>query len=617
MSGEERSHRIRLLLIVLTAVTVLLIGRLAQLQVLQGAELEEQARRQRVRRVVTPAPRGQIIDRQGVVLAGNRPAFTAALVYTGEPVAPVTRAALIDILGLTDADLDQAISQLAREPFWPVRLKVDLTPTEHTRLEEVRHQLPGVVVETLPIRTYPFGELMAHVLGHVQAGDAWSVKGAAGVEGSFDGAVVRGGDSFAGLTGTPGQQLVEVDAFFRPHRILLAEDPLPGHDVVLTLDARLQAAAEEALVASMESLRASLGAPCPCPAPAGAVVVQEVRTGAILAMASLPAFDPNVYTLRPFLPPGSERREALDAWLAGYQTAEDPAWNRAVQARYPPGSVFKLVTALAGLENGLDGTSLYCTGHFTYGRRTVSDWKVHGRVDLPQAIGESCNVYFWTVGTRVGVEAMAAAAGEVGLDGPALLVDLPQVVAPRFPHEGDALNVAIGQGEHLYSPLHMAGMVATLAGGARLRPYLVQQVLDREGTAVYAAVPEVIDVLTVPPDYWEQIRAGMRATVSLRNGRGGTAYGAFLGATYAVGGKTGTVERQGLPSSHNHGWFVGYAGAGPDDPAEIAVAVIVEGGGGGARAAAPVARRVLDVYFGARPSPLDEKAEMVSEKGGN
>src|SRR5690606_1490363 len=458
---------------------------LVQLQVIHGAELEEQARRQRIRPVITPAPRGQIFDRSGRLLVGNRPAFVASLVYTGETMDSETQALLAELLDLDLEEVEQAVAQLNREPFWPVRLKVDLTPEEHTRLEEARHRLPGVIVETLPIRWYPYGEVMAHVLGHVQAGDAWSVTGAAGIEASFNGPVERDGQSFPGLTGTPGQQVVEVDALFRPHRVLLEEDPVPGHDVVLTLDARLQAAAEEALRESMESLRASRGSPCPCPAPAGAVVVQEVSTGAILAMASQPAFDPNVYTLRPFLPPGSQRRQELDEWLASYQTDQDPAWNRAIQARYPPGSVFKLVTALAGLENDLGSLSLYCSGSFTYGRRTVRDLRPHGSVGLAEAIGASCNVYFWTVGTRVGVEAMGAAAGQVGLDGPSVMQDLPEAVAPRFPHEGDALTVAIGQGEHLYSPLHVAGMVATLASGAQMRPYVVGRDVDGDGNAVY------------------------------------------------------------------------------------------------------------------------------------
>lgn len=615
MSRETRLRRIHLLLLAFAVGVVLLVGRLVQLQVIHGAELEEQARRQRIRPVITPAPRGQIFDRSGRLLVGNRPAFVASLVYTGETMDSETQALLAELLDLDLEEVEQAVAQLNREPFWPVRLKVDLTPEEHTRLEEARHRLPGVIVETLPIRWYPYGEVMAHVLGHVQAGDAWSVTGAAGIEASFNGPVERDGQSFPGLTGTPGQQVVEVDALFRPHRVMLEEDPVPGHDVVLTLDARLQAAAEEALRESMESLRASRGSPCPCPAPAGAVVVQEVSTGAILAMASQPAFDPNVYTLRPFLPPGSQRRQELDEWLASYQTDQDPAWNRAIQARYPPGSVFKLVTALAGLENDLGSLSLYCSGSFTYGRRTVRDWRPHGSVGLAEAIGESCNVYFWTVGTRVGVEAMGAAAGQVGLDGPSVMQDLPEAVAPRFPHEGDALNVAIGQGEHLYSPLHVAGMVATLASGAQMRPYVVERVVDGDGNAVYEARPEVLGVLNMPQEQLEQIRAGMRATTGFLRGRSGTAYGSFRDAPYVAAGKTGTVERQGRPSSHNHGWFAGYAPAGPGEKPEIAVAVIVEGGGGGARAAAPVARHIMDVYFGLRPSPLDQAETPVSESG--
>lgn len=606
MKSEERQLRIRLLLAFLILAVVLLIGRLVQLQVIHGAELEQQAHRQRVRRVVTPAPRGEIRDSQGELLAGSRPAFMASLVYTGEELPPETYAALQDILGLTAEQIDTAVQQLAKEPFWPVRLKVDLSETEHTRLEEARHQLAGVIIETLPIRVYPYGETMAHVLGHVQAGDAWGVVGAVGLEGSFDQAQQRDGAEIGGLTGQPGQQLVEVDAFFRPQRVLLEEDPVPGHNLHLSLDVKLQAAAEEALQESMERLRSDRRSPCPCPAPAAAVVVQDVASGAVLALASQPAFDPNVYTLRPFLTADSPRRQELDAWLASYQTEDQPAWNRAIQARYPPGSVFKLVTALAGVEAGYTPGNFFCGGSLTYGNRTVRDLRAHGRMDLAQAIGESCNVYFWDMGTKQGVGAMGRAAAKLGLDGETSLPDLPQAVAANFPHEGDPLNTAIGQGEHLYSPLHMAGMVATLASGRQMQPYLVQQVTDAQGQVVYEAQPEVLSVLDVDPAGLEQIREGMRATTGLRRGRGGTAYGAFADAQYVAAGKTGTVERHGRPSSDNYGWFAGYAPAQPGAEPEIALAVVVEGGGGGARAAGPVARHIMDAYFGLRSSPLDE-----------
>ncbi|MEX2356000.1 MAG: penicillin-binding transpeptidase domain-containing protein [Thermaerobacterales bacterium] len=619
MSAEDRQFRARLLMASLVLVFLLLIGRLAQLQVIFGAELDEAARRQRVRPLVVPAPRGQILDREGAVLAGSRPAFTASLVFTGEPMPDETRQVLQKILDIHDDDINAALAQLARTPFQSARLKVDLSPEEHTRLEESRHVLPGVVVEVLPVRWYPHGQLASHVLGHVQAGDEWAVVGALGVERVFDNVVERPSGTFQGLTGSPGRQVVEVDSVFRPSRILVQEEPVMGNDVLLTIDMVLQAAAEEALATHMEFLRETESGPCPCPAPAAAAVVLRVDSGEILAMASLPAFDPNVYALRPFLRSGSLRRTELNQILAGYQQNPfDPSWNRAMQARYPPGSVFKMATGIAAIEAGLGNLKVHSPGYLIYGNRRLSDWQAHGLTDLVKAIGRSSNVHFWTLGIRLGVQRMGDAAAQFGLDGPSGLIDLPGEAPAAFPWHGDVLNVPIGQGEHLYSPLHIANYIAIIAQGECYRPYVVGRVVDPEGSIVYEAEPEILGRPEIADSDLEIIREGMRSVTGRRAGWWGTAYARFQDAPYVVAGKTGTVERGGrMESNTNHGWFAAYGPAERGTPPEIAVAVVVEGGGGGSLAAAPVARKIFDVYFENRPLPFEGLSRDDGAGGGS
>ncbi|HEY8449528.1 MAG TPA: penicillin-binding transpeptidase domain-containing protein, partial [Bacillota bacterium] len=263
-------------------------------------------------------------------------------------------------------------------------------------------------------------------------------------------------------------------------------------------------------------------------------------------------------------------------------------------------------TALAGLEHGLGDQTVYCPGVFVHAGRTYEDWQGHGHVDLTKGIGRSCNVYFWTMGLRLGTERMGEMAQKLGLDGTSGLRDLSGEKPGEFPFGADPLNTAIGQGGHLYTPLQIAVFFATVAnGGTRYRPYLVDQILTPAGEVVYQASPEVLAELDVPQSTLDRVVDGMVGVTSCIEGWCGTAYGTFAGAPYVVAGKTGTVERGGLGSEWNHAWFASFAPAGAGQQPEIAVVVLIEGGGGGSRAAAPVARRIYDVYFGLAPSPLD------------
>ncbi|MBX6378157.1 MAG: penicillin-binding protein 2, partial [Clostridia bacterium] len=398
LDPERLEHR-RDVLVTLMAVAVLvLLGRLAWLQVVQGAYWREMASGQRLRAVTVPAPRGEIFDRRGIPLATNEPAFTVSLVYTGKPLPDRTVQLLAELLHVDAAVIRQAAETLRPglgRPYEPVVLKVGLTPEEYVRLEEHREDLTGVVVDVRPVRRYPGlpdfpdlgGTLAAHVLGYLQRADAGpGARGSYGLEASYD--VLPEG---VGLRGRDGVRQVEVDFQGRPARVIDEELPVPGANLRLTLDARLQAVAERALLQRMEELRQLRNRDCPsgCPADAGAAVVLDVRTGAVLAMASKPGFDPNLFARRVYALPGSQEYRQFQDELARLNASRgQPFYNHATQDAAPPGSTFKPVTALAALREGVTQPRerIRDTGAVRIGNVVFRDWKNHGSVDLEQAL---------------------------------------------------------------------------------------------------------------------------------------------------------------------------------------------------------------------------------------
>ena len=658
LARRQRLRRRNILMGLLVLWTVILLGRLYMLQVVMGDELSEYAAGQRLRKVYVPAPRGQILDRRGQVLATSVPAYSAYLVYTREGLDPAARQLLSRILGIPVEAITEAEAQLRVRPVpeIPVRLKAELTPAEITALAENRDRLPGVLVEPQPLRTYPGGTLAAHVLGYVREGKRpWQLVGESGIEATYNGPVqLPDGRTLQGLTGVDGQRLVEVDARGRPlsdesRHLLLGGDaeryavpPRPGNTLVLTLDARVQKAAEEALARRIQELRELQVNPCPCPARNGAAVAVDVRTGAILAMASYPTFDPNDYARQAFMEPSDPRYAEVNRriyeqinWHKEYRGRPvlGPLLNLALYPR-PPGSTFKPITALAAMVRGVLPGSVYCSGEYLYAGHEYRDWQAHGRVDFDKAIGRSCNVYFYQAGQRAGIEAIVDVATQFGLGQPTGLRDLPDDKAgtlgspetkarlePEDPtwYGGHTLNAAIGQGYHAFTPLQMALYIATLAnGGTRYRPYLVQEIRDPQtGRVLWEAQPDPLNTVDIPSAYLERVREAMVTVTQDNGGWYGTAYGVFRDAPYVAGGKTGTAEvGERLPESENDGWFVAFAPAGKGEQPEIAVAVVVHAGGGGALAAGPVARAMLDAYFAGRyglPANATEAAQEAHQ----
>ncbi|MDI3269837.1 MAG: penicillin-binding protein 2 [Bacillota bacterium] len=626
-------------LTVLLVAAVLLL-RLGQLQIVQGEVWAQQARDQIIRELSLPAPRGEITDRSGIVLAQDRPSWTAYLVYSSRPLDEEGIALLSRILDL-DPDAvrkarDKLRPSLSARPFEPVPLKFDLTAEEQVAISENLDQLPGVMVRPVPIRQYPGfaeapdqgGTFAAHLLGYVYPG------GKTGIERTYDGPLEVDGKTILGLQGIDGIQRVQVDHRGRPipGAPIYEEPPTPGNTVRLTLDAHLQAVAQRALRQRMEYLRTATVQGKHPEAPTGAVVVLEVKTGAILAMASEPTFDPNVFALTAGYTKDSPGWQAFQNAYRSY--TENPALgtlsNHALTYRHATGSTFKMMTALAGLSTGVitPEKRLADPGYFQVGNTRWHPWHRGGcgRPNLEEALARSCNVYFYTVGYQAGIDAIAKVASQFGLQEGTGLKDLEGEVTPHLASRelklaltgnpwvpGDTVNASIGQGYNAFTPIQMAQMVATLATGERYRPYLVDAILSPEGEVLWQQKPELLNRVDLPESDLQAVRKGMLAVTSYNPHFGavdspyGTGYSAFadlpetsqkiLGRTIRVAAKTGTAEGR----ATSDGWFVAYA---PYDDPQIAIAVAIEKAGGGALAGALVARALVDAYFGLPITPV-------------
>lgn len=605
---SEREQRVAAFALVLTIVFFVLVGRLGYLQVVRGEELSRWAEQNRIRIVPVVAPRGAIYDRYGRELVTNRAAFTVSLLKLDQEQTERSIRNVSTILGLSPSEIAERIERQSKKmgEYSPLRIATDVDPQTHTLIAEHRASLPGIDVEVQPVRYYPYNDLACHVLGYVGEETPTEILGRAGLEMSYQ----RFGEE-SGLAGVNGGMQVEVDARGRRIGIVGEEDPIPGHSLVLTIDAELQKVAQEVLRETMADLRAGVnpfyGTPLPEAqeqATRGAVVVMDVNNGEILAMASEPSFDPNDFAISLSV---EEYEELLSS---GALT------NWALQNAIPPGSTFKMVTAIAALESGKVNLTeqFYCSGYYTKVPGTAPRcwyhiYGGHGSLNLIGGIAGSCDVVFYELGRRIGIDTLERYARLFGLGESTGLPDLPEreaigTVASRevkkhyYPndpewHPGETLSAAIGQGMHAYSPLQMAVYVSMVANeGIRYRPHLVRKVLDSEGNIVHRFAPEVLADISdeISQSTWDAVRTGMLRVTQ----PGGTSYGPFADLPIQVAGKTGTVEWD-SPLLDDDGWFVAFA---PFDEPEIAVVVYVKGGGGGNLAGAPVARRIFDRYFG-------------------
>lgn len=572
---------------------LLLMAQLWNLQVLHGDEAFESAKRNRIRLQRVQATRGRVLDRYGRVLIDSRPSFNAILVPEDAGDVELTIENLAHFLGQSAAEVRSLLEKTAaRPPFAEIVVKRDLSWEEVVALETHSLDLPGVSVQITPRRSYPHGAELGHILGYVGEVNAAEMAadrryrmgdliGKAGLEKYLE----------TTLRGVNGGQQVEVDAVGRRLRVLREVPEVPGKTVRLTIDLDLQRAASRALGPRD-----------------GSVVAIDVATGGILALANYPSFDPNLFAR------GIDRQE----WRRLIENPHHPLTNRALQGQYPPGSAFKIVVAAAALEEGIVNpfTRIHCPGGLQFGNHYFRCWERngHGSLNLMQALERSCDVFFYQVAQRLGIDAIARYARAFGLgektrvrfDGEkAGTIPDQQWKRARFNepwYAGETLSVAIGQGYVTATPLQMANMVAAVATGKRMRPHFVLHVENASGDALLEESIEEISSLHLRETTLRQLRDGLRAVVE--GGRGTGSRARLPGVS--VAGKTLTsqvvrLRRQRtapdqIPRRHrDHAGFVAYA---PVEAPEIAVAVVVEHAeAGGGKIAAPVAREVLETYF--------------------
>ncbi|MBE3578132.1 MAG: penicillin-binding protein 2 [Limnochordales bacterium] len=600
-------RRLFVLRVLIGVIIALLFVRLVELQLVKGEEYARRAEGNRIRLMRTGAARGLIYDRYGRVLVTNRTAF-ALVAWPQDLTKDKDRvlATVADILDLPVESFQETLAKNAGSPV-PIVLARDIDPAAVIAIEERRQELPGVFVMEMPARSYPYGELAAHLVGYLgpitrEELQLWRGEGYVGTDQVGRSGLERQYERE--LRGIPGGQQVEVDASLKPVQVLGELPPVPGSNLVLTIDLSVQQAAEEALAAALKRLdRSRPGTPH-----AGSVVALDPRSGAILALASKPAYDPDRLTN------GPDRGRYYETLLS----QPSALLNRAVQGVYPPGSVFKPVTAIAALMTGVidPETKYYADGYGPYGKK---DWmisagkKAPGWIDLYGAIAISSNDYFWEIGSRVGVDGLAQYARLLGFGEPTGFDFYPPERSGTVPdreykrklfqnrglseqiwYPAETLDFAIGQGYLTATPLQVAQLYMLIANrGTAFRPYVVAGVLDSEYNWLQRAEPEVTRQVSLPVEIWEAVEQGMRRVVQ----PGGTAYGSFRTAKYPVAGKTGTAQTSSGPS---HAWFAAYA---PVGAPEIVVVVMVEHGEGGSSAAAPIARAVLDAYFKEKNEP--------------
>jgi penicillin-binding protein 2 len=592
-----------------------IVSRLVQVQLVQGDAFAAAARANQVEVIPVAAPRGLIVDQHGTILVRSRPSFVCALIPSEVTDIDHTLAMLSGILRVPVERLQQRLLHhhntnyknfdevRTYEPYGPVILVTDLTAVQTARLAEAQSDLPGVDMEEQPVRNYPYGKTGAHLFGYVgvidedeyraRKRDGYSpndVVGKDGLESTYD----------RWLHGRAGGEQVEVNASGALVRRLKPLDPTPGDTVVTTIDWRLQQIAEKNLGAMLKRWGKARGARL-----SGAVVVLDPRNGGVMALASMPAFDPNEFAT------------PIDEKKYGRLLADklNPLYDRAIAAASPSGSTFKMVTGSGAITSGVikphqvlyDSGAWSCYGHTFYDIASSGS----GSIGFERALAASSDGYFYQLGWRLKNDRLRYWAQQYGL-GSKLGVDLPGEYPGNWPTQewvqatfgkgynlepSDACQLAIGQGSMQATPLQIASVAATVVNGGTLyRPHVVQEIRSPRGRVLKTFDHEIIRHVAVTQESLQEVRTGMAQVTK----PWGTAYGLEIpGLPYS--GKTGTAETEGGHGA-NTTWFVAWA---PSDHPKIALAVYMEKSGGyGASVAAPIAQHIIAEYFGRKIPPL-------------
>ena len=591
------------------------LGRLFYLQVVQGDALRVESERNSVRTVRIDAPRGNILDREGRVIASTRPAFDVEVIPSELRDADQEYSALGQLLDQNGAQVRDTVGKpRGRARFQPIPVSSDVTFEQLARVETHRFALPGVVTEVRPQRDYEDGDLAGHVLGTLgeirpdqldrtsfEDYSPGEIIGQSGLEAVLENV----------LRGTDGGRNVVVNVAGREVERLDEVEPIPGNTAILTLDLDLQ---REAVAAYRNN--PPPGGPAPSardsePPPAektGALVALDPRNGDVLAMVSRPSFNPNDFA--DGVPP--------EVWRTLMRDERRPLQNRAISGQYPPGSTYKPLLAAAALEAGVlnPQTHFFCPGSFALGRRVYKCWRKegHGSVDVHEALVRSCDVFFYQTGLKLGIDRIAEFGGALSF-GRLTGISLPEEKPGLIPTEawkqrrfaepwmaGETVSASIGQGFDLVTPLQLAVAYGALATGVVMKPRLLLRVEKPDGSLVEETKPELESRLPISEANLAIVRKGLIGVVNETGGTGGRAR--LPGIT--VAGKTGTAQvirlehYEGVDESRvplryrDHAWFVCYA---PAEAPEIVVAVLNEHAGHGGSAAAPIAQRLLTKYF--------------------
>ena len=577
------NRRLRVLGILMVLVIAVLIGRAGYLQIYEGEYYAGLADGNRIRIIPAVAPRGTFYDRNGQLLVTNRPGFTVSLLPLTSPIKEEVIERLSALVHVPVEDIKAKIA--GHSGFDPIRIKADVTPDIVSIIEEQKELYPGVMIENTPIRDYVLKQEGAHTFGYVSEINDEELKekkadgyksgdiiGKFGLEKIYD-KYVRGED---------GGDQVEVDVSGKPVKRLGRKMPVPGDDLVLTIDKDLQTAAEKAVDDRLAAIHAS----------AAAAVVMNPQTGEVLAMVSRPAFDPNLFAH------GISSKD----WAKLNNNPFHPMDNKTISGEYPPGSTFKIVTGTAALTEGkvAPEEKIFDSGHHWIIPKGNAEGEALGWINFQEALAHSDNVYFYEMGNRLGIDLLEKYARMFGL-GQRTGIDLPYeakgLVANReykkknF-EDGDwylseTFDAAIGQGFNLVTPLQAAMVMGEIAAdGKRYKPHLVSRIQTQDGDVIKEFQPELLSELQVPANVIKLVQEGLHDVTKF-----GTAASTFRGFPVDIAGKTGTAENS---QGRDHGWFVAY---GPFDNPNIVVAVIVEQGGFGSQSAVPIGREILEAAF--------------------
>jgi len=594
--------------ILYTLVCSFLLLRLACLQIWKGKEYRNLSENNRIRLTEIKASRGRILDADRTILVDNRPSFVVSVIPEEVQNDEILGHYLGSVYPLDKDELWLQIQNLRKAiPFRAVPIWKDASWEEMAYLEANKLRIPGVVLQVNEVRNYLYGNLFSHVtgyIGEVNSEEIGRLRQYAYKPGDFIGKVSIESQWERYLRGRDGGAQAEVDARGREIRILEKREPIPGNNVFLSIRSPLQKCAFDAFGKNN----------------AGVAIAMDPRDGRILCYVSIPSYDPNQLAVG----------VSYEQWKSLSTHAQHPLTNRGIQGQYPAGSVFKVVMAVAALEEHVvsPGESLYCGGSYRVGNKVFRCWRKqgHGSVNLHRALVESCDVYFYQIGQRLGIERIARYATlfgfghptDIGLGGereglvPSELWKRKRFREPWY--DGETVMVSIGQGYLLVTPIQILTMMATVAnGGNRWTPRIVERVESIDGGLVMENQPMLKESLDISPSTLKLVQTSLRDVVMTRSGTGTRARVEGV----EVAGKTGTAQvvRMGVErkkrkavsrEKEDHAWFTCYA---PAHNPEIAVVVLLEHGGHGGESAAPIAREILRAYFSGK-HPLKEEVRV-------